>query len=83
MEIIESQPARHVGIKLDFLQPFEAHNHTDFTLTPENGGTTIVWDMHGPNSFMAKIMHTLMDMDKLVGKDFEAGLANLKAAAEA
>jgi hypothetical protein len=83
MEILSSTPSSHIGIKLDFFVPFEAHNHTDFTLTPANGGTDLVWEMHGPNTFMTKIMHTLMDMDKMVGKDFDAGLANLKAAAEA
>lgn len=82
MEIMESTPSSRVIIKLDFLSPFEAHNTADFVLTPENGGTTVVWAMYGPNIFMSKVMSTVMSMDKMVGKDFEEGLANMKAAAE-
>jgi uncharacterized protein YndB with AHSA1/START domain len=81
MEIVESS-ANAIKIKLDFLKPFEAHNITDFTLEPRNGATHVTWEMRGPMPFMMKIMHVFMNMDKMVGKDFEAGLANLKAAAE-
>jgi hypothetical protein len=82
MEILQSSPASNVRIKLDFLKPFEAHNTADFTIQPLPAGTNVTWAMYGPNPFMAKVMQTVVSMDKLVGKDFEAGLANLKAAAE-
>lgn len=82
MEIIESTPPSRVLIKLDFLAPFEAHNTADFMLSSDNGGTTVVWAMYGPAIFMTKVMSVFCSMDKMVGKDFEEGLANMKAAAE-
>jgi uncharacterized protein YndB with AHSA1/START domain len=82
MEIIEATPSSRVLIKLDFLKPFEAHNTAEFTFTPQADGTRVNWAMYGPNSFMAKVMHTVMNMDKMVGKDFEKGLAALRANAE-
>jgi uncharacterized protein YndB with AHSA1/START domain len=83
MEILEAVPASRVVIKLDFFVPWEAHNTTEFTLTPVAGGTDVTWAMHGASPFMMKVMGIFMPMDKMVGKDFEAGLANLKRAAEA
>lgn len=82
MEITESTPSSRILIALDFIAPFEAHNTADFMLTPESGGTTVVWAMYGPAIFMSKVMTTFISMDKMVGKDFEQGLANMKAAAE-
>ena len=70
-------------VKLDFLKPFEAHNAVTFTLEPNGAATTVTWAMEGPTPFIGKIMHLFIDMDSMVGKDFETGLANLKAAAEA
>lgn len=81
MEILQATPSQIV-IKLDFLRPFEAHNQAEFTLTPQGGATTVTWTMHGPASFMFRVMHVVMNMDKMVGKDFEAGLANLRSVAE-
>jgi len=81
MEITEASPSK-VLIKLDFLKPFEAHNTAEFNLEPRGDATTITWAMYGPNPFIAKVMCLFVNMDKMVGKDFEAGLANLKAAAE-
>lgn len=77
MEIIESVPVSRVRLKLDFISPFEAHNQVEFTLTPTDGGTQVVWVMSGPSPFMSRLMGLFMDMDSLVGKDFEAGLAAL------
>lgn len=82
MEILESAPSARITIKLDFLKPFEAHNVADFRLEPQGGETAVTWTMQGPASFVVKIMHVFMDMDRMVGKDFEAGLANMKAVAE-
>jgi uncharacterized protein YndB with AHSA1/START domain len=82
MEIVESTELSKISLKLDFSRPFEAHNVTDFTFEPAGGGTKLTWDMHGPNQCMGRIMSVFMDMDQMVGKDFETGLANLKAAAE-
>jgi hypothetical protein len=81
MEIMASSPSA-TTIKLDFIKPFEAHNIADFTLAPRGGSTLVTWTMHGPNPYLAKLMHLFFNMDRLVGGDFERGLANLKAAAE-
>jgi hypothetical protein len=65
-----------------FMRPFEAHNVAEFTLEPKGEATTVTWAMQGPNLFVGKVMSVFVDMDRMVGKDFETGLANLKAAAE-
>lgn len=82
MEIIESVPSSRIRIKLDFIRPFEGHNIADFTFEPQAGGTRVIWAMHGPAPFLSKVMQVLMDMDAMIGRDFEAGLANLKTRAE-
>ena len=82
MEIAESVPPSKVTLKLDFLKPFEAHNIVEFTLVPQGDSTNVTWAMQGPTPYFAKIIHVFMDMDSMVGKDFETGLANLKAIAE-
>ena len=69
-------------VKLDFLKPFEAHNTAEFTMEPRAGGTRVTWAMYGPNAFMSKVMSVFVNMERIIGKDFETGLANLKSAAE-
>ena len=83
MEIADSLPPSQVAIKLDFVKPFEAHNLVQFTLQPMGGSTDVSWAMQGPSPYMMKLMHVFINMDRMVGKDFEVGLANLKAVAEA
>ena len=82
MEILEASTPSKLVIKLDFLKPFEAHNTAEFTMLPQGNATNVHWVMHGPSSFMDKVMHVFIDMDKMVGKDFEAGLVNLKKLTE-
>jgi uncharacterized protein YndB with AHSA1/START domain len=82
MEIVESIAPSKIALKLDFIEPFEAHNQVEFTLTPKGDTTEVRWAMQGPVPYFAKIMHMFMDMDQMVGKDFETGLASLKALAE-
>ena len=81
MEIMASSPSA-TTIKLDFIKPFEAHNISDFVLQQRGGSTVVTWAMHGSKPYAAKLMHMFFNMDKLVGGDFERGLANLKTAAE-
>ena len=81
MEILESAP-RKIRIKLDFFAPFKASNVAEFTFTPQGGATDVDWVMTGENRFIGKVMSIFLDFDKLIGKDFEAGLADMKAAAE-
>ena len=82
MEIVEAAAPSKVGIKLDFLAPFEAHNFAEFTLEPRGDATTVVWAMSGPHTYASKLMSVFFSMDGMVGGYFETGLANLKAAAE-
>ncbi len=82
MEITGSEPHSSITIKLDFLKPFESHNTTMFTLAAEETATRVTWTMEGPSSFMTKLMGIFVSMDKMIGKDFDAGLANLTRVAE-
>lgn len=82
MEITKVSPPSKVTIKLDFVKPFETHNIVDFTLESQGDSTNVTWAMHGPNPYIAKLMQVFFNMDSMVGKDFETGLANLKVIAE-
>ncbi len=82
MEITRANPSSGVTIKLDFMEPFESHNTTVFTLTPNGMGTDVVWAMSGPAPYITKLMTTFVSMDKMVGGDFERGLQQLKAVSE-
>jgi uncharacterized protein YndB with AHSA1/START domain len=83
MDITNTTRPSRIDIDLHFLKPFEARNKTVFTLTPSGTGTDVRWEMTGTSPFMFKIMGLFKNMDAMIGKDFEAGLANMKAAAEA
>jgi hypothetical protein len=82
MTITASQPNERIAIRLEFLAPFAATNEAEFTLKPAPGGVGVTWSMSGNNNFVAKAFSLFVDMDSLVGKDFEAGLAALKSVAE-
>lgn len=82
MAIVESRAPSKVALTLDFEEPFEAHNLVEFTLEPDGGATRVTWAMHGPSSFLSKLVGLFLDMDAMVGRDFEAGLASLKALVE-
>ena len=83
MEILEAVAPAKVTIKLDFTKPFVAHNTAEFTLEPGGAGTIVTWAVHGPQPMMAKVMSLFFSMDKMLGKDFETGLASLKTVVEA
>jgi carbon monoxide dehydrogenase subunit G len=83
MEILESTAPTKITIKLDFLTPFEAHNTATFTMVPQGDATEVTWAMDGPSPFITKVMGVFMNFDKLIGTDFETGLANLKRLTEA
>ncbi len=71
-----------VELDLEFLKPFKSRSTTDFKLSPSDGGTDVVWRMEGQHSWISKIMGIFISMDKMIGKDFDKGLAQLKVAAE-
>ena len=84
MEILDASPPSKITIKLDFFKPFEGHNTAEFNFVPERGAsaTNVIWVMRGPSPFMSKVMQVFMNFDTMIGRDFEAGLANLKGLAE-
>src|SRR5262249_22033587 len=81
MEIIEAGPERNV-IQLDFTEPLVAHNIGRFTAQRQGNVTGLSWSMEGPAAFMHKLVGVFLNMDRMIGRDFETGLSNLKAAAE-
>jgi hypothetical protein len=83
MTITDSVPSTSIKIKLEFIKPFAATNTTDFTFTPQGDSTNVKWTMSGDKNFVAKAFTMFMDMDKMVGTDFEKGLAQMKTVSEA
>jgi uncharacterized protein YndB with AHSA1/START domain len=86
MEILDASAPSKIVIKLDFFTPFEGHNTAEFTMLPQGDATTIstnvTWLMHGPARFITKVMQVFINLDHMIGKDFEVGLANLKRLTE-
>ena len=82
MEIRESTAPIRVSMQLDFIEPFASRNTADFTLAPRGDTTDVTWTMTGPSLLVSKLMQVFVSMDKMIGKDFEADLANLKALVE-
>src|SRR3981081_2748881 len=78
MEILDTSEPSKIVIKLDFFAPFEGHNTAEFTMLPQGDATNLTWLMHGPASLMSKVMQVFINLDHMIGKDFEIGLANLK-----
>jgi hypothetical protein len=83
MTVIESRPSELIRLKLEFFRPFAATNAAEFTFRPETIGTTVTWAMTGKRNFMTKAMGLVMNFDKMIGGNFEKGLAELKTIAEA
>jgi hypothetical protein len=82
MEILETASAAKIVIKLDFFKPFEGHNTAEFTMLPQGDATNVTWTMTGPAIFMSRVMQVFMNLDRMIGRDFETGLANLKKLTE-
>jgi hypothetical protein len=82
MTITESRPSDYVKIKLEFFKPFAATNTAEFMFKPDGNQTIVTWSMLGEKNFMAKAIHLFMDMDKMIGGQFEKGLANIKSLVE-
>jgi hypothetical protein len=83
MTITESRPSDLVKVKLEFFKPFAATNTAEFTFKPEGNQTAVTWSMFGQNNFIAKAIHLFMNMDKMIGGQFEKGLASMKSVVEA
>jgi hypothetical protein len=82
MEIRAAEAAR-VLIQIDFFKPFSAHNTVEFSWVAQGTGTYITWAMYGPSPFVSKLMGLVFNMDKMIGRDFERGLANMQAVLQA
>jgi uncharacterized protein YndB with AHSA1/START domain len=82
MEITDTAPSSKIVFKLDFFEPFEGHNMAEFTIDRKGDATSVTWAMYGPSNYLSKLMGVFVNMDAMIGKDFEAGLANLKTIAE-
>ena len=82
MQIVESVPSSRVAVEADFVKPFVTHNRSEFTLQSAGAKTRVTWTLQGSNLYVMKVMSVFINMDREAGKHFEAGLANLKAAAE-
>ncbi|MFN0063770.1 MAG: SRPBCC family protein [Myxococcaceae bacterium] len=82
MTILAAQPNERIDIKLEFIAPMTATNQTVFTFKPEANGTRVTWSLDGENDFMGKAFSVVMNMDKMVGGDFEQGLTNMSVAAQ-
>jgi uncharacterized protein YndB with AHSA1/START domain len=83
LTITESRPGELVRIRLDFLKPFAGTSTAEFTFRAEGSGTVVTWSIAGEKNFMAKAIHLVMNMDRMIGRDFDEGLARMKAVAEA
>lgn len=82
LTITESRPYELVRIRLDFIKPFATTNTAEFTFKPEGDQTIVTWSMFGKQQFLGKAISLFMDMDKMIGGNFEKGLANMKTIAE-
>ena len=83
MTLTESRPSDLIRIKLEFFKPFAGTNIAEFTFKPAGNQTAVTWSMTGKNNFMAKAIHLFMNMDKMIGGQFETGLAQMKSIVEA
>lgn len=81
LKIADATPSKIV-VNLDMTKPMEAHNIVEYTLAPAGNATNVTWSMHGPMNMISKVMCVFVNMDRMVGNDFEQGLRNLKALAE-
>jgi uncharacterized protein YndB with AHSA1/START domain len=82
MEILDAPSPSKIVIKLDFFTPFEGHNTAEFTMLPQGDGSHVIWLMQGPAPLTSRVMQVFINLDRMIGRDFEAGLVNLKSLAE-
>jgi uncharacterized protein YndB with AHSA1/START domain len=82
LEITDTSAPSKVALTLDMVKPFEGHNIIEFTLEPRGESTNVTWAMHGAMPYISKVISVFCNMDRMIGKEFETGLANLKTLAE-
>ncbi|MGO4223382.1 SRPBCC family protein [Lysobacter sp. TAF61] len=82
MEIVQSVPSSRIEIQLDFSRPMQARSTAQFTIVPQGNGSDVTWSMNGDQPYMSKLFSVFVNMDRMIGKDFEAGLDNLRQLSE-
>lgn len=82
LEITDSSPPSQVNMRLDMIKPMEGHNAIVFALQPQSGGTDVSWAMSGEYNYISKVICVFVNMDRMIGGEFEKGLADLKVMAE-
>lgn len=83
MTIVESHPSDRIQVRLEFVKPFAGTSVAEFTFRPDGGRTLVTWSMTGDKNFIAKAIHLVMSMDRMIGDQFDKGLAAMKTVAEA
>ena len=81
MEITDTSPSK-VVFKMDFIKPFEAHNIAEIAMEPKGDVTNVTWAIYGPSPYVSKVMSLVCNIDKMIGREFDTGLANLKTITE-
>ena len=82
MTITESRPNELIRVRLDFLKPLPNTSTAEFTFRPQGNQTAVTWSMTGTNNFMAKAIHLVINMERMIGGQFDRGLADMKSAVE-
>ena len=82
MTLVESRPNERIRIRLEFLKPMAAVNTAEFMFEPKGDRTSVTWSMTGRNNFPAKAIGLIMNMDKMIGGNFEKGLNDIKSIVE-
>jgi uncharacterized protein YndB with AHSA1/START domain len=82
MTIIESRPDELIRVRLEFVKPLPGTSIAEFTFRPQGNQTAVTWSMTGTNNFMAKAIHLVMNMDRMIGGQFDRGLADMKSVVE-
>jgi uncharacterized protein YndB with AHSA1/START domain len=82
MTIVEARRPERLGILLEFIRPYQSKADTGFTIAPDAAGSRVTWEMAGHYGTIERVMCMFMDMDKMIGGDFERGLVSLKREVE-
>jgi Polyketide cyclase / dehydrase and lipid transport len=83
MTIVESRPSDLIQVKLEFVKPFAGTSVAEFSFKPDGERSLVTWSMTGDKNFIAKAIHLVMSMDRMIGDQFDKGLAAMKTVAEA
>lgn len=84
MTIVESRPTEYIEIKLEFFEPYESVSTTFFGFEESGGGgTDVTWSMYSEHNFMSKAISLFMDVEEMIGEDYQEGLSRLDEVVQA